>query len=70
MRPLDQGEMRAVHQWVLAHGDHLLFLYGQYDPWSAQPFVLGPGTRDSALAFSRASGVPIISSTWAASGCR
>ena len=47
-QPLDQGPMRAVHQWVRTHGSHLLFLYGQYDPWSAQPFTLGPGTRDSA----------------------
>jgi hypothetical protein len=47
-RPLDQGPMRAVHQWVRNHGSHLLFLYGQLDPWSAQPFTLGPGTSDSA----------------------
>ena len=48
VRPLNQHLMRAIHAWVLAHGRHLLFLYGQDDPWSAQQFVLGPGTRDSA----------------------
>lgn len=48
-RPLDQHLMRAVHQWVRAHGSHLLFLYGQYDPWSAQRFTLGSGTADSAV---------------------
>ena len=41
--------MRAVHRWVLTHGNHLLFLYGQDDPWSAQRFSLGSGTRDSAI---------------------
>jgi hypothetical protein len=47
-RALDQHLMRAVHQWVRIRGSHLLFLYGQDDPWAAQPFSLGPGTRDSA----------------------
>jgi hypothetical protein len=49
VRPLSQCLMRAVHQWVLTHGNHLLFLYGQQDPWSAQRFYLGPGARDSAI---------------------
>jgi len=48
-RPLNRHLMRAVHQWVRAHGSHLIFLYGQDDPWSAQRFTLGPGTRDSAV---------------------
>ena len=49
VRPLSQRLMRAVHQWVRTHGNRLLFLYGQDDPWSAQRFYLGPGTRDSAI---------------------
>jgi hypothetical protein len=48
VRPLSQSLMRAVHRWVLTHGSHLLFLYGQDDPWSAERFYLGPGSRDSA----------------------
>ncbi|HEY2579103.1 MAG TPA: S28 family serine protease [Streptosporangiaceae bacterium] len=48
VRPLSQRQMRAVHQWVRSHGSHLLFLYGQQDPWSDQRFTLGSGTRDSA----------------------
>jgi hypothetical protein len=48
-RPLSQRLMRAVHQWVLTRGSHLLFLYGQEDPWSAERFYLGPRTRDSAI---------------------
>jgi hypothetical protein len=48
-RPLRQGLMRAVHRWVLTHGSHLVFLYGQDDPWSAEKFSIGPRTRDSAI---------------------
>jgi hypothetical protein len=48
-RPLHQGLMRAVHQWVLRHGSHLLFLYGQDDPWTSEKFSIGPRTRDSAI---------------------
>jgi hypothetical protein len=49
VRPLSQCLMRAVHQWILTRGNHLLFLYGQDDPWTAERFFLGPGTRDSAI---------------------
>jgi hypothetical protein len=49
MGQLNQRLMRAVNRWVLTHGNHLLFLYGQDDPWSAERFFLGPGTRDSAI---------------------
>jgi PS-10 peptidase S37 len=49
VRPLNQHLIRAIHQWVRLHGDRLLFLYGQDDPWSAQPFVLGPGSHDSTI---------------------
>jgi hypothetical protein len=49
VRPLSQQLMRSVHRWVLTHGSHLLFLYGQDDPWSAERFALGPGTCDSAI---------------------
>jgi hypothetical protein len=32
---------------VKLFGRRLLFVYGQNDPWGAEPFRLGPGTRDS-----------------------
>jgi hypothetical protein len=48
VRPLNEHLMQAVHQWVRTRASNLLFLYGQDDPWSAERFVLGPGTRDSA----------------------
>lgn len=49
VRPLSQHLMREIHQWVRAHGNRLLFTYGQFDPWSDQRFTLGPGSRDSAI---------------------
>jgi hypothetical protein len=39
--------MREVDLWVRLFGRQLLFVYGQNDPWGAEPFRLGPGTRDS-----------------------
>jgi hypothetical protein len=46
---LDQSLMQAVHRWVKVHGNRLLFLYGQLDPFSAERFELGSGTSDSAI---------------------
>ncbi|NGY61982.1 aminopeptidase [Lentzea sp. NEAU-D13] len=43
--------MRDIDSWVRYQGSRLLFVNGQNDPWSAEPFRLGPGTRDS-LSFS------------------
>jgi hypothetical protein len=39
--------MRDVHNWVKHDGSELLFVYGGSDPWGAEPFELGRGTRDS-----------------------
>jgi hypothetical protein len=47
----DRHAMKDVDRWVRHQGSRLLFVYGQNDPWSAEPFRLGPGTRDS-LAFA------------------
>ncbi|WP_019630261.1 S28 family serine protease [Actinomadura atramentaria] len=41
--------MRDIDAWVRSHGERLLFLYGQNDPWGAEPFRLGRGSRDSAV---------------------
>lgn len=48
-QPLDESLMRAVHRWVKSHGNRLLFLYGQLDPFSAERFEFGSGTTDSAI---------------------
>ncbi len=39
--------MDDINAWVRFHGSRLLFVYGENDPWSAEPFRRGPGTRDS-----------------------
>jgi len=41
------GVMRDVDHWVRYAGRTLLFVYGGNDPWGAEPFRLGRGTRDS-----------------------
>lgn len=41
------GAMAEVDAWVRAMGSQLLFVNGGDDPWSAEPFRLGPGSRDS-----------------------
>jgi hypothetical protein len=41
------GAMRDVDGWVRRAGRNLLFVYGGNDPWGAEPFRLGLGTRDS-----------------------
>jgi hypothetical protein len=39
--------MADIDSWVLTAGTRLLVVYGERDPWSAEPFRLGPGSRDS-----------------------
>ncbi|MFI6521261.1 S28 family serine protease [Spirillospora sp. NPDC050679] len=41
--------MRDIDAWVRNHGSQLLFVYGGNDPWRAEPFRLGKGSRDSAV---------------------
>ncbi|SEP73909.1 PS-10 peptidase S37 [Lentzea xinjiangensis] len=43
----DRHAMRDIDSWVRYQGSRLLFVNGQNDPWAAEPFRLGPGTRDS-----------------------
>ncbi|MFF2651535.1 S28 family serine protease [Streptomyces sp. NPDC058045] len=39
--------MRDVDTWVRQHADQMLYVYGENDPWGAEPFHLGQGARDS-----------------------
>ncbi|MFG2879244.1 S28 family serine protease [Streptomyces sp. NPDC048337] len=39
--------MRDVDTWVRNNAHQMLFVYGQNDPWGAEPFHLGYGARDS-----------------------
>ncbi|WP_329195371.1 MULTISPECIES: S28 family serine protease [unclassified Streptomyces] len=41
------GVMADVDAWVRTHADRMLFVYGQNDPWGAEPFHLGYGVKDS-----------------------
>ncbi|MFF3684831.1 S28 family serine protease [Streptomyces sp. NPDC002187] len=39
--------MRDIDTWVRHNADRMLFVYGQNDPWGAEPFRIGKGARDS-----------------------
>ncbi|MFD7914616.1 aminopeptidase [Streptomyces sp. NPDC059752] len=41
------GAMADVDKWVRDNAHQMLFVYGQNDPWGAEPFRLGYGVRDS-----------------------
>lgn len=41
------GVMADVDSWVKRNADRMLFVYGQNDPWGAEPFHLGYTVRDS-----------------------
>lgn len=43
----DRFVMDDIDQWVKHHGHELLFVYGENDPWGAEPYEPGPGTTDS-----------------------
>jgi hypothetical protein len=44
--------MDDIDHWVRTKATHMMFLYGQNDPWGAEPFRLGPGSRDSKVFVS------------------
>ncbi|MEU3226024.1 S28 family serine protease [Streptomyces sp. NPDC006976] len=39
--------MRDIDTWVRHHATHMLYVYGENDPWGAERFRLGAGARDS-----------------------
>ncbi|MGW5324947.1 S28 family serine protease [Streptomyces sp. NPDC004014] len=39
--------MRDVDTWVRQHARHMLFVYGENDPWGSERFRLGAGSRDA-----------------------
>ena len=41
------GAMRDVDTWVRHNARHMLFVYGQNDPWGSERFRLGKGAKDS-----------------------
>jgi hypothetical protein len=43
----ETAAMADIDTWVRERGSQLMFVYGENDPWSAEPFRLGNGTEDS-----------------------
>ncbi|ADB30480.1 peptidase S37 tripeptidyl aminopeptidase [Kribbella flavida DSM 17836] len=43
----DPSALRDVDLWLKNSGQRMLFVYGENDPWSAEKFAPGAGTRDS-----------------------
>jgi hypothetical protein len=43
----DSAAMKDIDQWVRHRSSRMLFVYGQNDPWGAEPFTVGKGTRDA-----------------------
>ncbi|MEV6743596.1 S28 family serine protease [Streptomyces sp. NPDC051080] len=39
--------MRDIDNWVKHHADRMLYVYGENDPWGAERFRVGAGSRDS-----------------------
>jgi hypothetical protein len=62
----DRQAMLDIDIYVRVFGRELMFVYGENDPWSAEPFRLGPTTHDSFLYIvpganhgARIAGLPI-----------
>ncbi|WP_328732486.1 aminopeptidase [Streptomyces caniferus] len=43
----DKRAMPDVDHWVRHHANRMMFVNGQYDPWSSEHFEVGRGARDS-----------------------
>ncbi|GAA4054500.1 hypothetical protein [Streptomyces shaanxiensis] len=48
----DPRAMPDIDRWVRRHGSRFLFVNGEQDPVVAEPFRLGPGTRDSRVLWA------------------
>ncbi|MEU7482888.1 S28 family serine protease [Streptomyces sp. NPDC042319] len=43
----DKKAMPDVDRWVRHHAQQMMFVNGQYDPWSSEHFRIGKGAKDS-----------------------
>ncbi|MGK5498118.1 S28 family serine protease [Streptomyces sp. URMC 125] len=43
----DRKAMRDIDRWVRKDSERMLFVYGENDPWGAEPFRPGRGSEDS-----------------------
>jgi hypothetical protein len=41
----DPSVMQDIDQWLKTEGDNIIYIYGEYDPWSAAMFEPGEGTN-------------------------
>lgn len=41
--------MADVSEWLASAGTRMMFVYGQFDPWSARPFMVGNATDSVTL---------------------
>lgn len=51
MPRFDYFAMPDIDFWVKSQASRFLFVYGSNDPWGAEPFELGRGTKDSYRYF-------------------
>lgn len=45
--------MQRINEWIQSEGNYMLYIYGEYDPWSATAVVPSPKTK-SAIFFNPA----------------
>ncbi|MFD7103788.1 MULTISPECIES: S28 family serine protease [Streptomyces] len=43
----DKRAMPDIDRWVRQHANRMMFVNGEYDPWSSEHFELGKGSRNS-----------------------
>lgn len=43
----DDSAMADIDSWVRTDAERIMLVNGERDPWRAEPFELGPGSRDS-----------------------
>ncbi|OJH37825.1 hypothetical protein BON30_26980 [Cystobacter ferrugineus] len=48
LAPFRDEAMQDIQDWVSTQGERLMFIYGEFDPWTAAAYSLG-GARDSYL---------------------
>jgi hypothetical protein len=50
----DPAPMMDIDTWVRTQGHRLMFIYGEYDPWTAGAFELGSATESHKLIAAQA----------------
>jgi len=53
-RTFDSDAMSDVQDWVNTDGNEILYVYGEYDPWTAGEFAIGAGTNGAKFVAAQA----------------